>query len=334
MADITEIMQFIALNLLNYCLIGMNDEEFLLYILTAPRMNTINLMSMTDGVILTSLPSNSPDYQTNETNIDVLDIHNTDNMNRFNLEFITSIYAMTKMIRLCNSNNDNNNGSLQTQLIADFGINRLHFAIRYPYLHRVFNNESFKSGGRFYGAFHLELPKELRRHIYLNGESTVELDYSALHIRMLYHREEIDYETDPYQDVCDTKEERSIYKQVLLVAINADSEKSAIQAIRDRLRKKNLGIGLTDAEILLRLNKFKEVHPRIAHYLNTGIGLRLQNLDSRITDIVLKNMTKREIPCLPVHDSYIVPQSHKDLLFQEMTNAYRAVMKGFSPVIK
>ena len=314
-------------------LIGMNDEEFLLYLLAAPRGNNTNQMSMTDGVILTSLHRNSTDYKTNETDIDVIDIHNTDIMNKFNLEFIIITYTMTKMIRLCNSEKERKSKWLQKRYIADSGINRLCFRLRYSYLHRVFSNESFKFGGRFYGAFHLELPKKVRPFIFLNGEPTVELDFSALHIRMLYHLIGEKYTTDPYQDVCETEEERGIYKSVLLVAINAETQEKAVQGIRDELRKKNFGIGVTDAEILYRLNRFKEVHPHIARYLNTGIGLRLQNLDSRITDIVLKEMTQSGIPCLPVHDSYIVPQSHRDLLFQEMTNAYRAVMKGFSPVI-
>ena len=60
------------------------------------------------------------------------------------------------------------------------------------------NRGSFKFGGRSYGALHQSLRKELRPHIHINGNGTVEVDYSAYHIRMLYHKEGIDFREDPY----------------------------------------------------------------------------------------------------------------------------------------
>ena len=57
-------------------------------------------------------------------------------------------------------------------------------------------------------------------------------------------------------------------------------------------------------------------------------------MDSRITDIVLKTMTNNEIPCLPVHDSYIVREMDKDFLIDVMKKSYEQIMKGFTPVIK
>jgi len=62
--------------------------------------------------------------------------------------------------------------------------------------------------------------------------------------------------------------------------------------------------------------------------------LKLQNLDSRITDIILKTMTNSKIPCLPVHDSYIVNERDKDFLLEVMKESYEYIMEGFSPVIK
>ena len=59
----------------------------------------------------------------------------------------------------------------------------------------------------------------------------------------------------------------------------------------------------------------------------------MQNLDSRITEGILMRMTDMAIPCLPVHDSYIVPKQHEDRLRDVMVSEYRAVL-GFEPVIK
>jgi hypothetical protein len=222
---------------------------------------------------------------------------------------------------------------LEKRQCSDFGVFRLVIKSNYNYLHRLFSNESFSQGGRFYGAYHLELPKTLRQHILLNGEPVVELGFSALHIRMLYHMEGIDYRDDPYRAICDRPDERKIYKLVQLIAITAEDESAAIKAIRDQLRKNGVWEELTDERILERLGRFKEGHPAIGKFLNTGIGLRLQNLDGKITDRVLTAMTQEGIPCLPVHDSYIVPRPHRELLDEVMSEAYEEVM-GFQPVIK
>jgi len=216
--------------------------------------------------------------------------------------------------------------------LSDFGIEGLTLRIRYESLHRVFNRESFEHGGRFYGAYHLSIPKQIRPMIHMNGEPTVELDFSALHIRMLYHLKGIDYRQDPYAILCESKEERKLYKLVQLISINAEDERRAIQAIRDEFRKNEIRYPLTDNAIRILLKRFKEVHQPIAEYLSTGIGLTLQNLDSAITEDILIGFMREGIPCLPVHDSYIVPARYKDRLYHKMMEAYEKMM-GFEPVI-
>ena len=43
-------------------------------------------------------------------------------------------------------------------------------------------------------------------------------------------------------------------------------------------------------------------------------------------------MTKNQIPCLPVHDSYIVPKQYEYFLQEVMQESYERVM-GFRPMI-
>ena len=81
--------------------------------------------------------------------------------------------------------------------LSYFGIHRLSFISYYQYLHRIFNTYP-DNAGRFYGACHINMPKEVRRCIVIDGEPACELDYKAHHIRMLYHWFEIDYRDDPY----------------------------------------------------------------------------------------------------------------------------------------
>lgn len=71
------------------------------------------------------------------------------------------------------------------------------------------------------------------------------------------------------------------------------------------------------------LTLFKEHHPDIAHYLFTGIGIKLQNTDSKISEYIIKRMTNKSIPVLNIHDSFIVERKQQQQLKQVMTKAFR-----------
>jgi len=218
--------------------------------------------------------------------------------------------------------------------LRNFGIGQFDFVINSKKLYRVFNNDSFEQGGRFYGALYQTMPKEFRRDILINGEPTVELDYAAHHIRMSYHREGIDYREDPYTPFADEKERRKVFKKLMLVSLNAETEKEAVKAFRseciDIAWKTNLS--LTNKSILGLLERAREIHHRIAKYIHSDRGRELQNLDSRITEKILMRMTDKGVPCLPVHDSYIVPRQFENQLRGAMNEEYEALL-GFEPII-
>ncbi len=219
------------------------------------------------------------------------------------------------------------------QPLSSFGIERLSFVSHYQYLHRVFNKYP-DNAGRFYGACHINMPKEIRKCILINGEPACELDYKAHHIRMLYHEMEIDYREDPYIKLCEEDLSlRAVYKVVSLVSINAANEKAAIQGIRKELLDSGISFNTTTKSIKTCIERFKGVHKPISNALNSGMWGRLQYYDSRITNIILQSLLKQGVPCLPVHDSYIVPAKNEDKLAEIMTVAYQKVMYGFAPVI-
>jgi len=110
------------------------------------------------------------------------------------------------------------------------------------------------------------------------------------------------------------KEERDIYKTVLLVSINAKSERRAIKAIRGELFKNGIQCEKTNKFIKGCIDKFKELHEPIATFINVGMGLSLQHQDSLITDKILTKMVKEGIPCLPIHDSFIVTETEEGMI--------------------
>jgi hypothetical protein len=182
-------------------------------------------------------------------------------------------------------------------------------------LYRVFNNRSFEQGGRFYGAWWQSVPREYRRLIRINGKHTVELDYRAIHPRILYALEGIACPDDPYDIGLDPKH-RDLVKEVLNKMINAP----------DRFMKPegfdSAGLAMTFAEFQALI---REKHETIAKYFKTGFGLKAQFIDSQIAERVLLHFAKHDIPCLPIHDSFIMHHGYETELDGEMRKAFREV---------
>ena len=215
--------------------------------------------------------------------------------------------------------------------MKELGIEHLQFTLNQEYLYRVFNRNSFQTGGRAYGSLHQNLPKDMRPCIQINGEKTVELDYSAYHILMLYHMEKIDYQCDPYLE-CGGKELRSIFKKVGLIAINAKNKKEAMGAIYKKLTREEILLPKVDKPLVWLIQKFKEAHKPILNYLFSGIGLTLQNIDSNIMNSILMRLMDKEILGLSIYDSVIVAEQHRDYLYEVMMDEYEKEM-GFKPKI-
>ena len=225
--------------------------------------------------------------------------------------------------------------------LADFGIKTLEFEIKNNFLHRVFNraSQNLDKGGRFYGAYHLGMPKQFRKSIQINGNETVELDFGGLHIRMLYHELEKEFEGDPYtinDGVIRSKEEqdeiREMYKLVSLISINAKKQGAHI-AVRDALEDAGFDTGNDISLILNMMDNFKVKHKDINEFLFSGVGIDLQNKDSLIMGKILMRLHEKEICGLPVHDSVICEKEHSDYLYKIMMEEYEKEM-GYVPVLK
>jgi len=176
--------------------------------------------------------------------------------------------------------------------LQDIGIDELFFVLDYEHLRRIFNLKSWEQGGRAYGSFHQHmLRKYMRKDILIDGQPTTEIDFSAYHIRMLYHRKDIDYTDDPYS-VCEGPEMRTIYKAVGLIAINA-KKSEACGAIHEELKDRKIPVPRRDEPFKTLVRKFKEAHRAIEQYLFSGIGLTLQNIDSHIMNAIL--MSTKEV---------------------------------------
>jgi hypothetical protein len=200
---------------------------------------------------------------------------------------------------------------------------------------RIFSNGSWNQGGRFWHGFWMDLRAEDRRRLHINGNPTVELDYTGLHPVLLYAEAGIDYwsttDSDPYElvevvdPVTGTLVSRDIVKAFVLVMLNAKNKLSGFRAVRNNLAGQTGKVRLSDKLLDRMVERLVAVHPPFTDKLGSGSGDRLMNLDGRITDHIIDKLTRSGIPVLSIHDSYIVEEQNQDLLRQTMVDAFRAV---------
>jgi hypothetical protein len=125
---------------------------------------------------------------------------------------------------------------------------------------RVFNGGlagKWQRGGRFYRGWWQQIDKDDRCKIYINDKPTLEVDFKAFHPNLLSNELGVKLSGDPYDlgklilsEVITTKDrQRDYVKLLVLMGINADSDKTAYKAYRNNDRKDKLGQSLTDLQL-------------------------------------------------------------------------------------
>lgn len=187
-------------------------------------------------------------------------------------------------------------------------------------LYRVFNNGTFKEGGRFYGGWWQYARKHFRPLITIDDETTIEADFRGLHPAMLFARSGLPCPPDPYSLVPGADNDsrlRDHAKTTFLALLNADGG-----GTREPRGFDTELHGMSKAEFQA---KVKASFPSLSRYFNSGIGLRLQRQDSDLAEKIMLHFVERDVPVLPVHDSFIVAERHREELVQVMKQTFRLV---------
>lgn len=200
---------------------------------------------------------------------------------------------------------------------------------------RIFNGDT-EHGGRWYRADVLSITNRVsheRLDITIDGQPVCEVDYSNLHFRIVSAMEGIPLWSIPddlYSSILDdptNKTDRKIIKFAVNIMFNCESEEQARMAIQSAINKlseeekKEYTCGKASLVIL----QIYEAYPDFKYifFEDSLLGLKLQNADSCLAADILQEMLKRNIPCLPVHDSFIVPLDKMDFLAETMADKFR-----------
>jgi hypothetical protein len=214
-------------------------------------------------------------------------------------------------------------------------------------LHRVFNRGSLKCGGRFYGGQYQGFPSSQRSWILINGSPVVEYDFSSLHPTMLLNSIGKDIPDCDIYDIYSNELLRKAVKLIVNISINAKSMVGATRAFNNKLNNLNLDNpkhlklfeiqnimlerGLTPNTLL---RDFLKTHPDFEQFLFSDRGIHLMRDDSDIASAILGHFHSLDIPCLCVHDSFIVQKQYEDEISSVMKDAYYSKMKFHCKVSK
>jgi len=164
-----------------------------------------------------------------------------------------------------------------------------------------------------------------RSLIRIGGKRTVELDFSAYHLAMLYSLRKIpiDTEKDLYSvGGYKPKKYREFFKSAYMRILNNKSKPLAIRSIRDGVSKGEIPKP-PGRDIRILVDAFVNSHEPIKDDFFSCMGAMLQNHDSEIAEYVLMLFQRKGIPVLPVHDSFIVTTEHEQKLSETMKRGYR-----------
>ncbi|WP_162621091.1 hypothetical protein [Vibrio casei] len=209
--------------------------------------------------------------------------------------------------------------------------------------------KSFDNYGRFSHSYQ-STPQHIRQHITINGEAVCEGDYSSNHARIAYELENVRKDEDfkPYylsKEDCplvgSSQGKRAIYKLAMMMLFNSGNPTQSLfndmeQKYNTIEKKKNdipekLKVYTTvnrptikDCSIIVQ--GLKKVNSEIGEYFKGCQAGYLQNLDAKIAERIMLDLTAQGIPFLCFHDSFIVPQSKALQLQQAMHKAWADVL--------
>jgi hypothetical protein len=204
---------------------------------------------------------------------------------------------------------------------------------------RIFNNNSFDYGGRFYRASILSIKNKTtkdRLRVTIGGEKCIEVDYSAMHIRLMAIDSGIFLDNTKINDIYftplalidRTENNRNLIKLAVNTMINSTSRKAANSSITKEIKKTprvkycyTTGKQVVDA--------IYKGFPDFVNYFccSDSTGLVLQQIDAWIAHDIMSVFLDKQLPILMVHDSMIVRERDTDLLMTTMKEAFNKKMK-------
>ena len=198
-------------------------------------------------------------------------------------------------------------------------------------LTRIYKQDGCGRFFQLFGVSYQNIDKKTRRDILINGELTAEMDYSGMHINLLYNRVGM---SSPYLDnyvpvieelgAHSNEALRDIIKHCIFVMINAKSYKSYVVSFNKKKENRAMVKQLKDAGMTLSsvYDAFCKIHEPISMFINSNASISLMLEESNIMQNVLMELMNNNINALPLHDSVIFEVGSDEIVKKVMENEY------------
>jgi len=192
-------------------------------------------------------------------------------------------------------------------------------------LRRTFNDGTFSRGGRLFGGFWQNMPKETRRRdLLIDEEPTVELDFGQMALRLLYARVGAEPPQGDLYDIPElsgqlrpTQSIRDGVKKVINAAVHTDKAQHRFPGgTRDLMP-----IRFRYGEVLEAIRRH---HHAVADRFFTGVGVELMVDEADLMVELLLDLKARGIVALPIHDAVIVRQDRAEEAAAAMKRVFRS----------
>jgi hypothetical protein len=196
--------------------------------------------------------------------------------------------------------------------------------------------------GRIHGGLWQQIPSVFRKEILIDGEPTVELDYSAQIPHIVAGLQKIELEGDPYTisldlPIISDATRREVVKSVVVVALNASDRKSLLRGVRGKLCKlpwaSRSGLALTDKSLEPIIDAILDALPYLNPFILKGRGKELFMHDAEIARRIIQTFLDAGKVVLPIHDGFVTKRSDADFLHDTMQQVWKE-MFGTTIAIK
>jgi hypothetical protein len=210
---------------------------------------------------------------------------------------------------------------------------------------RVFNNGDhpdfeWNKGGRLYSPgedSYQQLPRETRLRMTINGRPVCEIDVRASYLTILHALHDVPFEVSHQHDPYDIPgvSRFAVKSYVAVFFGNKKLPKRWPEEIRDEYAEENDGRDLSKDFPIKKVGaKVIEKIPLLSRWNDLQeTWADLMWLESEAVIATLLELMENNVPCLPVHDSLLVPVSEREMASKVLSHHYRKIC-GVIPVLK
>lgn len=215
-----------------------------------------------------------------------------------------------------------------SSVLADYN----RFIVEHSYALKGPMSRSFSHfpdrGGRITNAYQNIAQRRIpiRQQTLIDGEPLVEPDFSANHLRMAAFLLDKELPEDPYSELVDTLDDvdRGMVKLVVTQCFGA-LDRRQLGGLTGKFHTRY--IGGTAAKFTAIRNALSKRYPWTEDVFFCDVGAHLQYLEGEMALKMMAWAMAHDVPLLPVHDAYAVPERYEAMTEQAMGMVWDVVMR-------